>query len=70
MADKTKREYIKAENQAYDELVNNGFRPQGRTRDFKEVVVFKIENEHKNNEHREVFHFNDWQEAKNELIAE
>ena len=50
---KMSKEYIEAENQAYDTLVKNGFSPQGRTKDFKKVVVFKIENENKNNEIKE-----------------
>ena len=60
-------EYIAKENQAYESLVKSGFRPNGITKDFKKVVVFKIENEHKNNERKEVFHFANWQEAKNKL---
>ena len=61
------REYIEAENKSYDDLVKSGFKPQGRTKDFKKVVVFRIENEHMNNEVKEVFHFNNWQEARNKL---
>lgn len=63
------REYISAENEAYETLLNNGFLPNGMTKDFKKVVVFKIENEHKNNEKKEVFYFNNWQEAKESLCC-
>ena len=64
---KITREYIIAENQAYEALIENGFLPNGRTKDFKKVVVFKIENEHRNNEIKEAFQFSDWQEAKSKL---
>ena len=57
------RGYIQAENNAYDKLVKYGLRPSGMTKDFKKVVVFKIENEHRNNEKKEVFYFSNWQEA-------
>lgn len=67
MIDKTKREWIAAENKAHDELVKNGFTPSCRTMDFKKVIVMKIENEHQHNEHREVFYFDNWQEAKASL---
>lgn len=61
------REYIAAENKAYDKLVKYGYSPQGRTEDFKKVVVFKIENKNRNNEKKDVFYFNDWQEAMMKL---
>lgn len=63
------REYLKAENNAYDELVKHGYLPQGCTKDFKKVVVFKIENEHRNNEKRDIFYFENWQEAAETLIT-
>ncbi|QUH21792.1 hypothetical protein [Alkaliphilus sp. B6464] len=57
------REYLKAENNAYDKLVEHGYTPQGITNDFKKVVVFRIENKHRENEKRGIFYFNNWQEA-------
>ena len=57
------KEYIKAENNAYNELVKYGYSPQGRTEDFKKVVVFKIENKNRNNEKKEIYYFNNYQEA-------
>ncbi|MBU5332067.1 hypothetical protein KQI61_07635 [Anaerocolumna aminovalerica] len=62
------RDYIEAENNAHDQLISNGYLPQGMTKDFKKVVVFKIENQHTNNEKREIFYFQNWQEAAETLI--
>ena len=61
------RDYIEAENKAHDQLLINGYLPQGMTKDFKKVVVFKIENEHRSNEKRDIFYFQNWQEAKETL---
>lgn len=61
------REYIEAESNAYKKLVEHGYIPQGMTNDFKKVVIFKIENENRNNEKKEIFYFNNWQEATEEL---
>ncbi|MBI6005858.1 hypothetical protein H8J86_07820 [Clostridium perfringens] len=61
---------MKAENKAYKQLIEYGFVPQGSTKDFKQVVVLKIENENTNNEKREVYHFENWQEAVKTLIDE
>ena len=58
------REYMRAENQAYEALIESGFLPNGRTKNLKQVVVFKIIKEHEN---KEVFHFTNWQEAKESL---
>ena len=63
------RKYIEAENNAHDKLAQNGFLPSGRTKDFKKVVVFKIKNENKNNEVKEVFCFDSWQEAAEKLVV-
>ena len=57
------KEYIKAENNAYNELVKCGYYPQGVTKDFKKVIVFKIKNKNKNNEEKEIYYFNNYQEA-------
>ena len=57
------KEYIKAENNAYNELVKYGYYPQGVTKDFKKVIVFKIKNKNKNNEEKEIYYFNNYQEA-------
>ena len=57
------KEYIKAENNAYNELVKYGYLPQGVTKDFKKVIVFKIKNKNKNNEEKEIYYFNNYQEA-------
>lgn len=62
------REYLTAENRAHDILVEHGFSPQGCTRDFKKVVIYKIENPHCNNEKKEVYEFKNWQEAVENLI--
>ena len=61
------RDYIEAENKAHDKLTECGYLPQGVTKDFKKVVVFKIENEHKSNEKRDIFYFQNWQEAEETL---
>lgn len=63
------REYIEAENNAHAELIKHGYSPQGMTKDFKKVVVFRIENEHRNNEKKEVFYFDNWQEAMETLCS-
>ena len=57
------KEYIKAENNAYNELIKYGYYPQGVTKDFKKVIVFKIKNKNKNNEEKEIYYFNNYQEA-------
>ena len=67
------KEYIVAENNAYDELVKNGFTPQGTDAGFKTVCVFKFEHpEFRDNPAKrgecEVFHFKNWQEALEELV--
>jgi hypothetical protein len=61
------RNYIDAETAAYEKLVSYGLRPAGRTRDFKKVVVVRIENEHSNDEKKEWFYFTNWQEASEAL---
>lgn len=50
------KKYMKAEIAAYRKLIDYGYTPQGRTNDFKQVVVFKI----KNIESKEVFYFDSW----------
>lgn len=62
------RDFIVAENKAYDKLVECGFIPQGL--DFKrnQIVVFKRENEHQPDEKTEVYYFNTWQDAVKSLI--
>lgn len=67
------REYIVAENKAYNNLVKKGYTPQGADRDFKSVCVMKFEHpEHWNNPvkcgKRETFHFKNWQEADKNLM--
>ena len=62
------KEYIEAENNAYDEIVKAGYLPQGYDFKTKDVVVFKRVNEHKSNEHTDVMHFKNWQYAKDFLI--
>ena len=66
------REYIKAENEAYEKLRENGYTPQGADKDFKTVCVFKFEHpefwEHPvKRGKQEVFHFKNWQEAAEKL---
>lgn len=61
------REYITAENKAYDELVRKGYTPQGMDQKFKNVVIVKIENENTNKEKREWFYFENWQTANENL---
>lgn len=66
------RNYIEAENSAYKILVKNGFSPQGADPGFKTVCVFRfehpefIDNPVKRGEY-EVYHFKNWQEAKEKL---
>ena len=62
------RAYIIAENEAYDALVKQGYSPQGYDLETKKHVVCKVENEHGNNEARELYYFEDWQEAKENLL--
>jgi len=56
------REYLTAENKSYAKLVASGFTPQGRTNDFKKVIIFKINNEHERGG-KELYYFRNWQEA-------
>lgn len=67
------REYVIAENKAHDELIKNGFTPQGADVGFKTVCVMKFEHpEFYDNPvkcgKREIFHFKNWQEAVEKLI--
>lgn len=67
------REYIIAENEAYDNLIKKGYTPQGANINFKSVCVMKFEHpEFWNNPIKhgkcEVFRFKDWQEADATLI--
>ncbi len=62
------REYIVAENQAYDNLIKKGYTPQGADKDFKSVCIMKFEHpefyEHPIKRGKcEVFHFRNWQDA-------
>ena len=61
------REYLTAENEAHKELIEAGFLPQGYDFKKKKLVVFKRENEHMSNEHTDVYYFDSWQEAKENL---
>ena len=66
------REYIIAENKAYDNLVKKGYTPQGINKDFKSVCVMKFEHpEFWQNPvkcgKREIFYFKNWQEADKNL---
>jgi hypothetical protein len=67
------REYINAENQAYDDLIKKGYTPQGADKGFKTVCVMKFEHPEfwENPAKRgkcEVYHFKNWQEAAETLI--
>ena len=64
------REYIAAENEAYEDLVNHGYKPQGYDFKTKKRVVCKVENEHRNNEVKGFYYFEDWQEAKKNLCKD
>ena len=66
------REYMIAENKAYDNLVKKGYTPQGIDKDFKSVCVMKFEHpefwQHPvKREKCEVFYFKNWQEADKNL---
>lgn len=60
------REYLIAENDSYKKLMDNGFKPQGCTKDFKRVVVFVFLEGHQHGE-KEVHYFKNWQEAAEKL---
>ena len=67
------REYINAENKAHDDLIKNGYTPQGADEGFKTVCVMKFEHpELYNNPVKrgncEVYHFKNWQAAAEALI--
>lgn len=68
----TNREFIKAENKAYENLINKGYTPQGADNGFKTVCVMKFEHpEFYNHPIKrgkcEIFHFKNWQEADSAL---
>ncbi len=63
------REYLNAENAAYAKLVEFGYFPQGITKDFKKVVVYRIENLYSNDEKKEAFYYDNWQEAMKTLCS-
>lgn len=67
------KEYIKAENKAHDDLIQNGYTPQGADKGFKTICVMKFEHpEFWGNPAKrgkcEVYHFKNWQEAAESLI--
>lgn len=67
------REYIRAENEAYENLIKKGYTPQGADRSFKTVSVMKFEYpEFRENPVKrgkcEVYHFKNWQEADANLL--
>lgn len=67
------RKYLGAENKAYNDLVKNGYTPQGADDGFKTVCVMKFENlKFLDNPVKrgecEVYHFKNWQEAAETLI--
>lgn len=64
---KDDREYLEAENESYDRLIEHGFLPQGADKGFKTICVMRIENEHRPNEKGDVYHFRNWQEAAETL---
>ena len=66
------REYLGAENDAYNALVAKGYTPQGADAGFKTVCVMKFEHpEYAGNPAKEgkceVYHFKNWQEASAQL---
>ena len=68
------KEYVLAEINAYDELMANGYIPQGADEGFKTVCVMKVEHpEFWNHPIKcgkcEFLHFKNWQEAVEKLIT-
>lgn len=61
------REHIRKENAAYKELVAAGYIPQWINNKGK-CVVFRISNEHRNNEVQKTWAFDSWQDAADYLI--
>ena len=62
-------EYMTAENEAHDALVNAGFRPQGYDFELKKVVVLWCENKNTANEKRKFYYYDCWQEAFEALVV-
>ncbi len=67
------REYFRAENEAYENLIKKGYTPKGADRSFKTVSVMKFEYpEFRENPVKrgkcEVYHFKNWQEADANLL--
>lgn len=62
------REWLEAENKSYNRLVEAGYLPQGYNFKKKCNVVFKIENEYKDNERTDIMYFKGWQEAADFLL--
>ncbi|MCG4744029.1 hypothetical protein L0N08_01220 [Enterocloster aldenensis] len=66
------REYLSAENNAYNALVAKGYTPQGADKGFKTVCVMQFEypeyaeNPAKRGKCKE-YHFKNWQEALAQL---
>lgn len=60
--------YLQKENDAYNALVAAGYRPQGMDLKTNMVVIMKIERGNTNDEHREIWYFEDWQTAETELL--
>ena len=66
------REFLLAENAAYDALVAKGYSPQGADPGFKTVCVMRFEHpEYVENPARrgkcKVYHFKNWQDALAQL---
>ena len=66
------REFLLAENDAYNALVVKGYTPQGADKGFETVCVMKFERpEYAENPAKrgkcEVYHFKNWQEALAQL---
>lgn len=66
------REFLLAENAAYDALVAKGYSPQGADPGFKKVCVMRFEHpEYVENPARrgkcKVYHFKNWQDALAQL---
>lgn len=63
------RDYLSAENRAYDDLVRAGFYPQGYDFKTNKNLVFRIENIHTSEEVKEAYYFEDWQQARDALVS-
>lgn len=55
------RDYIIESNKAVEELITNGYKPQGRVKDFSKIALLRVKDD-------KLLFFKDYIQAKKELL--